>query len=180
MERTFFTLEQELLKPVFSLYPWTPMPAREGEAPAEPRARFEQALFAATARNLTIGEADGAVIRIKSSYGTTAVPAHSLEVASYEKRVRKTESDRERRMLWVFCGWLGVLGFAAADRLRFLWCFCSLSTVGKVHVIGLVHSWCPWACSALSSSWSSTFGRPCQESRWAQTIPRRVYLRAVI
>ena len=24
MERTFFTLEQELLKPVYEIYPWTP------------------------------------------------------------------------------------------------------------------------------------------------------------
>ncbi len=77
-------------------------------------------------------------MRIKSSYRTTAFPAHSLEVASYEKKVQETIELRKGRMLWMFWGWLGVLGFAVLTGYVSLWCLCSLSTVGKVHLIGLV------------------------------------------
>ncbi len=44
MEQTFFTLEQELLQPVYAIYPWSP-----NFAPAvtpDEKTRFEQALFA--------------------------------------------------------------------------------------------------------------------------------------
>ncbi len=46
MERRFFTLEQELLKPVLAAYAWSP--DLLSDAPAERRARLEQALFART------------------------------------------------------------------------------------------------------------------------------------
>jgi uncharacterized protein YfaS (alpha-2-macroglobulin family) len=47
MERTFFQLEQELLRPVYEIYPWSPEALTK--APPEERARFERALFARTA-----------------------------------------------------------------------------------------------------------------------------------
>ena len=53
LEKTFYTLEQELLKPVYAIYPWSP----DGERtlpPAE-RNRFEQTLFALTAQTATAG-----------------------------------------------------------------------------------------------------------------------------
>ena len=54
LERTFFTLEQELLKPVYEIEEWSPDEAEAGDlvraAPPAERARFEQALFARTAR----------------------------------------------------------------------------------------------------------------------------------
>ncbi len=54
LERTFFTLEQELLKPVYEIEDWSPDEAEAGDlvraAPPAERARFEQALFARTAR----------------------------------------------------------------------------------------------------------------------------------
>jgi type II secretory pathway pseudopilin PulG len=51
MERQFFTLERELLKPVMTVYPWSPddRPA----VPSEHRQRLEQALFARTAADRT-------------------------------------------------------------------------------------------------------------------------------
>ena len=54
LERTFFTLEQELLKPVYEIEDWSPDEAEAGDlvraaTPAE-RVRLEQALFARTAR----------------------------------------------------------------------------------------------------------------------------------
>ena len=45
MERTFYLLEQELLKPVMAVYPWSPF-----EPTSPERAEFEQALFARTTR----------------------------------------------------------------------------------------------------------------------------------
>ena len=54
LERTFFTLEQELLEPVYEIEDWSPDLAEAGDlvraAPPAERARFEQALFARTAR----------------------------------------------------------------------------------------------------------------------------------
>ena len=47
LERTFFTLEQELLKPVLATYPW--LPGAFSDVPAERKVRFEQALFARAA-----------------------------------------------------------------------------------------------------------------------------------
>ncbi|MEX0611672.1 MAG: alpha-2-macroglobulin family protein [Pirellulales bacterium] len=48
LERSFFTLEQELLKPVYTIYPWSP----DMKAQLEPgeQERFEQAIFARTAQ----------------------------------------------------------------------------------------------------------------------------------
>src|SRR5262249_49117170 len=44
----FFALEQEQLKPVYEVYPWSPQVP--GNRPAEEWNRFEQALFSRTAR----------------------------------------------------------------------------------------------------------------------------------
>jgi len=49
MERTFFTLEQELLRPIYAIYNWSPDDAPSAAAPAE-RVEFEQALFSCTAQ----------------------------------------------------------------------------------------------------------------------------------
>ena len=43
MEQRFFTLEEELLKPIYAIYPWSP--DLTSSVPVEDRARFEQALF---------------------------------------------------------------------------------------------------------------------------------------
>ena len=48
MEQTFFTLEQELLEPVYAIYPWSP--STLFDVPVEERNLFEQALFAGTTR----------------------------------------------------------------------------------------------------------------------------------
>src|SRR5262249_20796052 len=48
MEKTFYLVEQELLKPIYTLYPWSP--ERPIELPPAERNQFEQALFARTTR----------------------------------------------------------------------------------------------------------------------------------
>ncbi len=47
MEQTFYTLQQELLKPIHAVYPWSPTTPSRGRA--EERQGFEHALFALTA-----------------------------------------------------------------------------------------------------------------------------------
>jgi uncharacterized protein YfaS (alpha-2-macroglobulin family) len=49
LERAFFTLEQELLRPIYAIYDWSPDDASSAAAPAE-RVEFEQALFSRTAQ----------------------------------------------------------------------------------------------------------------------------------
>src|SRR5262249_39132836 len=56
MGPAFFTSQSELLKPIYEVYPWSPQPAVQGTA--EDRARFEQALFARTARETGPTERD--------------------------------------------------------------------------------------------------------------------------
>ncbi len=50
MEQTFFTLEQELLKPVYAIYPWSPN--LDTSASSDQRRQFHQALFARTAKTV--------------------------------------------------------------------------------------------------------------------------------
>src|SRR5207244_1723925 len=55
MERTFYLLEQDLLKPVYAIYPWAP--DLKSSAPPEERADFDQALFACTWQTVDDGSA---------------------------------------------------------------------------------------------------------------------------
>ena len=50
LEKTFYALEQELLKPVYAIYPWSP--DQEPNAPPEDWRQFEQAIFASTATTI--------------------------------------------------------------------------------------------------------------------------------
>src|SRR5439155_23171809 len=43
MEKTFYLLEEEMLKPIYTIYSWSP-----GAEPREDRERLEQAIFART------------------------------------------------------------------------------------------------------------------------------------
>jgi uncharacterized protein YfaS (alpha-2-macroglobulin family) len=47
MEQTFFTLEEELLEPVYAIYPWSPF--FSPKVPEQERFQYEQALFSQTA-----------------------------------------------------------------------------------------------------------------------------------
>ncbi len=115
LERTFFTLEQELLKPVYEIEDWSPDEADAGQAvraarPAE-RTRLEQALFARTAtgptdlpERFTMGES---VPRIPERPGL-----YSLAVSTYAEKVQQVHSLRNAVMSWIGWAW-GVLILAA-------------------------------------------------------------------
>jgi type II secretory pathway pseudopilin PulG len=51
LEQTFFTLQQELLKPIYAIYPWSP--DLTTSVPADEQNRLEQALFARAAQRPT-------------------------------------------------------------------------------------------------------------------------------
>ena len=51
MEQTFFNLEQQLLQPVYAIYPWSPDLTTSAKDPAR-RDMLNQALFATTAKSL--------------------------------------------------------------------------------------------------------------------------------
>ncbi len=147
-EKSYFTLEQKLLQPIQAIYPWSPerRPGPDGEA----RDQFEQALFAATARNVAVPAApqpprgrrgvrvemapamppDGA----ESPSSAFASKAHSLQVQSYQEKVQEMNRLRNQRLDWVTVGWLGLLALTLLNGYIALWCFVSTSTLLKIHL----------------------------------------------
>jgi alpha-2-macroglobulin-like protein len=98
MERAFYTLEQQLLKPVYSLYPWSPDTAA---APG----RFEQALFAAAA---SVVASPGP--RIEEGRSGAAPSLHSLAADTFAAKALDVEQSRWRGLARVKTGWLVLLG----------------------------------------------------------------------
>jgi hypothetical protein len=85
LERTFFDLEEELLRPIYEIHDWSPGEAGNA-APAE-RSQFEQALFARTARDRergatieTVGLAGG-----PHTLRTSTFPAKEAQVAATQR-----------------------------------------------------------------------------------------------
>jgi hypothetical protein len=133
MERTFYLLEQELLKPVYAIYPW--MPDLNTSIQPEDRDEFEQALFARTTRidlppNVKpMGAANAA--------GTANRPVlHSLARVSFPAKVERIEQTREHGLhrvsqLWKYAGIAVALIFYAG-----LWVFLSRHVVMWFHAVG--------------------------------------------
>jgi len=100
MEKTFYLLEQELLKPVYALYPWSP----DGP-PAAERAEFEQALFARTVRTITPAVPE----RVMPNMAGDATAPHTLHVDTYRSKrdavARRKAIGREN----VAVGWAWVI-----------------------------------------------------------------------
>ncbi|MFQ5731742.1 MAG: MG2 domain-containing protein [Planctomycetaceae bacterium] len=102
LEQTFFTLEQELLQPVYAVYPWSPGTPLPGDA--RQRDRFERALFARTA-------VDGQTQRqFPGVSQVSGISPHSLRVESFTSKFERVEQRRIAGIelaenLWV---WFGV------------------------------------------------------------------------
>jgi hypothetical protein len=129
MEQTFFTLEQELMRPIYAVYSWSPDMALK--VPPKERNQFEQALFA---RTVTV---DGKSRRDWEEEGeqSEAVPEESMEEerprdqphsftgSSYRIKKHEAKVDKVRGLKNVHDAWtilavfLGVVGYSA------LWCF---------------------------------------------------------
>ncbi len=126
LERTFFTLEQELLKPVYEIEDWSPDEA--GAAPPAERVRLEQALFARTAdgpRNLSEGFAVGE--QAAAMPGGSGL--HSLNVSSYPEKVQQVESLRNEAMSRIGWGWIILACLAVVG--GFIWSLWTRTGLGQ-------------------------------------------------
>jgi hypothetical protein len=117
MEEAFYTLERQLLQPVYALYPWSP------DRKAADTGRLEQALFAAT---------------VRSDAKNTATGLHSLTAASLPDKEHEIERERTTangvaKLCWVMLVLAGLgMGYAA------LWCFVRLRTLLILHGAALL------------------------------------------
>jgi hypothetical protein len=106
LEGRFYLLEQEMLKPVYTLYPWAP-DLQTGGSEAE-RVRFEQTLFARTARTLEGVQVPGAKPRQwgRSVAGAASTAAEfTLAASSFPIKAQEFEQLRHRRLELVHLGW---------------------------------------------------------------------------
>jgi hypothetical protein len=113
-EETFYTLEPQLLQPVYALYPWSPQ--RKG---ADDK-RLEQALFAAT---------------VRSGTENTATDLHSLTATTFPEKTQEVTQARLKAEDRILAGWivlgLALLGLGYAS----LWCFLRPETVLALHAL---------------------------------------------
>jgi uncharacterized protein YfaS (alpha-2-macroglobulin family) len=137
LEKTFYTLEQELLQPVYALYPaWAPLDGNAAPKDRQAAERFDQALFASTAN----GEATGRVPArsgrqgVKRVSGAPPAPAtHTLSANSFPEKVQRVELARERGLSWVKRGWVALLLALLAGGYVALWCLRPVTEVLIVH-----------------------------------------------
>jgi hypothetical protein len=118
LERTFFNLEQELLKPVYEIEDWSPDEDGGGQ-PAE-RRRLEQALFARTATGQ--GAVSGGFAMGSPPVEAPASPGlHSLVASSYPEKVQQVVSLQNSAESWIGWGWVVLILAAVVGGL--LWSF---------------------------------------------------------
>src|SRR5262249_8506903 len=99
MEKIFYTLEQQRMKPVYAIYPWSP--DLTTSVNDQERDRFEQALFARTAFS-----DDG--LTPKSALAKPAQSLHTLFAGSFPSKEQQVHAAREKGLYWVEKGWLGL------------------------------------------------------------------------
>jgi uncharacterized protein YfaS (alpha-2-macroglobulin family) len=157
MERTFYLLEQELLKPVYAIYPW--MPDLNTSIQPEDRDQFEQALFARTTR--TVMPPNVKPPRGGESAGMAGRPMlHSLVRESFPAKVQNVERKQEHglhtvSLLWQYAAIaVGLICYAG------LWIFLSRHALMWIHIIfasvGLLCSL--FFIASLGEMASETFG----------------------
>jgi hypothetical protein len=156
MEGKFFTLEQELLEPVYALYPWSP--DLTTSLPPDEQDRFEQALFARTTRSSNQpgakptgpgprgggrfapnAPAPGIAFPEEAGPVVQGVSPHTLVAASFPVKTAETERERSANLRLVQRAWV-MLGLALAFLAYVgVWAFVRpLWVVGVLHGVGLV------------------------------------------
>lgn len=109
LEQTFFTLEEELLEPIYAVYNWSPdLGSRLPEEQLQGLQRLEQAVFARTARSPGRGN-----VFLRT--------AHSLEASSFPAKARQVRVERERGLQRVAVAWVA-LGVVSGIGLLVLLC----------------------------------------------------------
>ncbi|HWG45840.1 MAG TPA: MG2 domain-containing protein [Gemmataceae bacterium] len=117
VETAFYTLERQLLQPVYALYPWSP------ERKAADAGRLEQALFAATTRGQE-QKRPGRNQDWRTDTNAFANPSgsHTLAESSLPAKVRDIQHTQQN----------------GENRLRIAWGVLILATLG----LGYVTLWC--------------------------------------
>lgn len=100
LEKTFYGLEQKLLKPVYELYPWAPDAGKRDEA----RIEWENALFARTAKTIAPTTSKGSTPHTMTG---TSYPAKEQKVLA----TRRVGLDRITTGWWIFGSLLLAAGF---------------------------------------------------------------------
>jgi hypothetical protein len=126
MEQTFYNLEEELLKPVYAIYPWMP-----GDEQARER---DRGLFAATAR----GAPGGAAQVAQSQSELTPAGRHTLAVSSFPEKQRSLMQLKEQRLNLVRRGWVVLVLLAVVLAYIGLWVYLSWQHVLMIHGVGLI------------------------------------------
>jgi hypothetical protein len=125
MEQTFYNLEEDLLKPVYAIYPW--MPGAPDDA-----AQRDRALFASTSRVI---EAPMAAQKFAGGPAQSVQPGgpHSLAASSLPDKRQRLEQLRQRRLETVRMGWVFLVLASLAAGYASLWLFLSVGDVLKIH-----------------------------------------------
>lgn len=185
MEKTFYLLEQQLLEPVYAIYPnW--MPEASPALPPEQRQELEQAIFSRTAR--TVNESSfsapgvppqGRRGRQEPRPAADAAPAvpgaalgqspHTLQAESFPTKVQEVTATRTKGLKWVRVGWIGLVATLLFAAYIAMWLLAPRGTliahaigVPAVLFIGLV---------GLVMSPGAKFGGVAQMARMAEDAP---------
>ncbi len=105
MEEAFYLLEQELLKPIYTIYPWTPEEFREGTAE---RLRFEQAIFSRTAGTIEPPSIPGAATKTLQGRFVVGAAPHTMSDSSFARKSADTARNQQRGLERVRQGWWGL------------------------------------------------------------------------
>jgi uncharacterized protein YfaS (alpha-2-macroglobulin family) len=127
MEQTFYNLEQDLLKPVYAIYPWMP-----GES--ENAIERDRALFSTTAR--AVGDPAPGEGRGKRNSTLQPTGPHSLSANSLPEKEQIVQQLRSRRLDMIRLGWICLVIGALTAAYSALWVFLSVGYVVKIHAIG--------------------------------------------
>ena len=115
-EQAFYTLDQELMRPMDKIHPWSP-----DKAGSE---RYQEALFAAASRT--------------DQVNSQSPPTHTLVAQTYQAKVQQTESLRATRLIWIKQGWVGLVLTAILAALLAFWVFGQTNVLVKLLVTGYV------------------------------------------
>jgi hypothetical protein len=120
MEGVFYNLEQDLLAPVYAIYPWDPNPAHGAD-------RFDRALFARTAGREGV-----------KGFDVRPAVIHSLAHSSFPDKVQSVERTRASRLKLVRVGWVVVLMATFLSLYAGLWYFLPTRQVLLMHGVAVL------------------------------------------
>jgi hypothetical protein len=137
MERTFFLLEQQLLRPIYAIYPWSP--DLTTSLPPVDQNQFEQALFARTAQTNATSPRKPTGLDDPSRNPVNSVSTlYSLETSTFPIKTQDVESKRTRGYQWLTVGWT-MFGTAAALLIYVaMWLIVRLAWNVIIHIVGIV------------------------------------------